>query len=378
MKVPIHIQKRMLNADKTAIDIDESNWTWLNEKYEPTQIKQWISDSIAQYYIPLPLVAPTKKEMQEAFVALCALDATTLITNDIFSTKYDYSISQHQQFIRSSNIGNKSSNYFHFADRMGCNSISSPSPERTWATEKFRLTLLSALWSLKFSQVNTKTLAQIIPLRKYVASQFKPSVAKALYQHFGAKRILDFSAGWGDRLAAFCATETTESYVGIDPNGSLHKNYSAQIQSYQTQKAVTFIAQPAEDVDFQTEVGPVDFIFTSPPYFNIEKYAYDDAQSWVRYKKIDVWNREFFHPVLKKSAEILVQGGHMAINISDVYSGHQRNRICDPMLEFMQSIPEMQFVGMWGMSMAKRPNAKHGTAGVPFGEPIFIWKKTTP
>ena len=33
-----------------------------------------------------------------------------------------------------------------------------------------------------------------------------------------------------------------------------------------------------------------DTVFTSPPYFSVERYSYDDTQSWVRYKDIKDWN----------------------------------------------------------------------------------------
>ena len=36
-------------------------------------------------------------------------------------------------------------------------------------------------------------------------------------------------------------------------------------------------------------------MFTSPPYFNVERYSYDDTQSWVRYKTINDWNKDFLH-----------------------------------------------------------------------------------
>ena len=46
--------------------------------------------------------------------------------------------------------------------------------------------------------------------------------------------VLDFGAGWGDRLAGFYTGETTEHYVGIDPNTLNHPNYQKQIQFYES------------------------------------------------------------------------------------------------------------------------------------------------
>ena len=64
--------------------------------------------------------------------------------------------------------------------------------------------------------------------------------------------VLDFSAGWGDRLAGFYCGETTKSYVGIDPNTNNHPNYKRQVEFYKKHqtflktKEVEFICEPAK------------------------------------------------------------------------------------------------------------------------------------
>ena len=50
-----------------------------------------------------------------------------------------------------------------------------------------------------------------------------------------------------------------------------------------------------EDVDYSKYENHFDTIFTSPPYFNVEKYSDEDTQSYVRYKNIDSWNKNFLH-----------------------------------------------------------------------------------
>ena len=49
-------------------------------------------------------------------------------------------------------------------------------------------------------------------------------------------------------------------------------------------------------------------------------YSYDDTQSWVRYKDIDDWNKDFLHSTLGKLWKSVKKGGYVLINISDVYS----------------------------------------------------------
>ena len=49
-------------------------------------------------------------------------------------------------------------------------------------------------------------------LGTYIATQFKPVVAKTIYDMTKANTVLDTSCGWGDRLAGFFSSNATEYY----------------------------------------------------------------------------------------------------------------------------------------------------------------------
>jgi hypothetical protein len=66
-------------------------------------------------------------------------------------------------------------------------------PDKIWADERQRLICLDALWSLKCDRVDTAALRGSISLRQYIASQFRPSAAKALYDYFQPNRVLDLA-----------------------------------------------------------------------------------------------------------------------------------------------------------------------------------------
>jgi len=242
----------------------------------------------------------------------------------------------------------------------------------------------------------------MIGLRKYICSQFKPNVAKVLYDKLESKSILDFSAGWGDRLAGFYASETGEFYMGIDPRKENHPIYHEQSEFYdkhrtmfEVPKKSMFVEHPAED--FEYKKNSYDTVFTSPPYFNVERYSYDDTQSWVRYKTIDEWNKNFLQHTLKKIWPSIKRGGYLLVNISDVYASSGGSKkwleICNPMNDFLSTLSDSEYQGCIGMEMAKRPNS--GGAGTAsedrykdetkelaeqtkdktFCEPIWVWKK---
>ena len=341
-------------------------------------VKEDIWNKTRSYSVPT--VEISLDDAKEDFKNLIDLDTKPLIkTGDLFS-RYEYKWDIGNRYIDSCNVGNKSSNFFHQDLRYRCDSINSPSPYRNWNEKKFFFTLCNALWSLGVSEVTSETLRHCIAMRKYIASQFRPSAAKAIYDHFGAHKVLDFSSGWGDRLSGAMASSTVTDYLGIDPNRELVFNYTPQYETLNelapNTKQIGLKYQPAEEAVAQlaqTYFRP-DLVFTSPPYFVIERYSKDSTQSWQRYKKIDKWLDGFLFPTLKDSWEILQTGGHMAINISDVYCNHTVNKICDHMNDFIKDLTGAEKIDNINYRMAKRMNSKSQKTGI-FVEPIWIWRK---
>ena len=316
--------------------------------------------------------------------------------------KYDLTFEGKQQYFKRINTGNKASNYFQQQNRWSVDGTIAPGPKRTWETEKYMISLMGSAYTLKLSKIDAGNLRIMLSLRKYICSQFKPNVAKVLYDKLGSKSILDFSAGWGDRLAGFYASETGEFYMGIDPRKENHPIYHEQSEFYdkhrtmfEVPKKSMFVEHPAED--FEYKENSYDTVFTSPPYFNVERYSYDDTQSWVRYKTIDEWNKNFLQKTLKKVWNSIKSGGYLLVNISDVYASSGGSKkwleICNPMNDFLSTFSDSEYQGCIGMEMAKRPNS--GGAGTAseerfkdetkelaeqtkdktFCEPIWVWKK---
>lgn len=351
----------------------EKDWSKILTRYPKPcdKIKQDIWEKTREY--PVPTVKITLDEVFEDFKELKTLDTKPLIkTGELFS-RYDYKWELGNKYIDSCNIGNKSSNYFHQDLRYKCDSINSPSPWRNWNDKKFFFTLCNALWSLKVKEVTSDTLRSCIALRKYIASQFRPSAAKAIYDHFKAKTVLDFSSGWGDRLSAAMASKTVKEYVGIDPNKELYTGYQQQIRLFSNKDIMNIFLPAEEGVQTLKNFSP-DLIFTSPPYFIIERYSKDSSQSWQRYKKLDAWLENFLFKTLLDSWDILKSGGHMAINISDVYCNHTINRICDPMNDFISTLKGAKKIENTNYRMSKRINSKSDKKGI-FVEPIWCWEK---
>lgn len=356
------------------IYISEEYFSKLKREYTEDEIIDAISMAIDEYEIPMPKRKISYMDAVMSFHDLMEFDTSTLLSHGPTYSRYEYNHKFGDKIVTQSNIGNIASDHFHQERRFHCDSINAPSPYRSWTQPKFRKGFLKALFSMKFKEVTTQTLRNAIGLRKYIASQFKPSVAKFVYDHFKSVDVLDFSAGWGDRLAGFYASEKTRSYTGIDPNKTLVEPYARQVDLYSSinPKHATMLSGCAEEVLPLNKT--FDTVFTSPPYFNIERYTQDDNQSWKRYRKIDIWLNEFLFPVLKQSYGMLEDGGTMIINISDVYSGHKINKICDPMCDFLIDLGAT-YDGTIGMKLSKRPNSRATKQDGTFVEPMWIFKK---
>ncbi len=358
-------------SNNFSVKIGSSYWEKLNKEHSREEIKQALSDVMKLG--PMPMKELTIDEARIDFQRLKNEDLIPIEAE--WSSRYPYKYAFSDFYLPSSNVGNKSSNFFQQENRWHCGSINSPSPYRTWNDEKFRKTLLNGLWTLGYKSIDNEKLRSLIGLRKYIASQFKPSVAKWIYNEYAPNgRVLDFSAGWGDRLAGFYAS-TARKYIGIDPNEYTFKKYYEQKTNYDfwngAEKDIEFFNLPAEDVKFEEKF---DLIFTSPPYFDIERYSKDKTQSWMKYKKKDDWMQNFLCKTIGNFWENLEIGGHLILNISDVYCHHQIQDLCDPMNDFISKLKGAKYKRAIGMQMAKRPNSKASIKGV-FAEPMWIWQK---
>lgn len=258
-----------------------------------------------------------------------------------------------------SNIGNKSSDCFHWQARMACDSLTSPSPIRSWYDRKIRKSVESSI----YYKDNPKA---ALALRKYIASQFRPSAAKAIYELFGAKKIYDFCGGWGDRLSAALASDC-ELYYCRDVNPLVFSGYALQQQTYKS-SVKTYFEYRGSEIDCPID-NYFDLAFTSPPYFKVEKYQ-GDLQSHKQFKRIDDWLEGFLYPTITNAWKSLNKNGILAVNISDCYANHTYNKICMPMIEYaLKNLSSCYLVGIIGYAIASRK--KNGANA----EPIIIFSK---
>jgi hypothetical protein len=198
--------------------------------------------------------------------------------------------------------------YFTEPCRIQCNTLNNMSPKE--------------YWDLNRDNVMVNNGHQLNKMRDYVykksgmCSGFRVSVALAVLKIFGAKKWLDISAGWGDRLVAAIG-HGVEMYCGVDPNLCLHPYYNQIVDTLDKENKHKYVL--IKD-GFETARLPnekFDLVFSSPPFFDVEIYSKNEGDSMTNYSTGDSWYNNFLMPSIKKANENLEIGGNLVLYIGE-------------------------------------------------------------
>jgi 16S rRNA G966 N2-methylase RsmD len=164
-----------------------------------------------------------------------------------------------------------------------------------------------------------QTIKEVIEIRETIynnlrnCNNFRVSVVLTILKLFDVKKYLDISAGWGDRLLASLLFGV-KLYCGVDPNKDLHKYYDEMIKTFTKNKERFILIEDG----FETAKLPddkFDMVFSSPPFFDLEKYSNYDNDSITKYKTEKVWCDNFLMVSIHKAYEYLENDGHMILYI---------------------------------------------------------------
>ena len=184
---------------------------------------------------------------------------------------------------------------------------------------------------------------------------FRPVIAMEIYARFKPTAILDFTCGWGGRLVGACALNIPR-YIGIDINKNLKHCYEKLenfLQEHETPSLasstdIQLFIQDALTFDYQSI--EYDMVFTSPPYFSLEKYSFNTV-----YASKEEMKNAFYIPLFQKTYQHLKHGGHYCLNVNqEIYS-----EICIPL--FGKETYEIP------LKKSKRQNN--------YSESIYVWFK---
>ena len=359
------ILKQSCNSNGLPV-MNRSQFVATVDKFGKEDFRTTLAEYITKEKPPFPFHEFDQKRVVDTFHKLIKADFTDFFTtskNDRVIEKYDdykYPYSKYGLgVIEASPKFNYVSDSFMNDLRLACGSYGYKSPVQRWND-------CDNIWGAfgpifrgvnDTQELNGRIFIMAFRLGTYIATQFKPIVAKVIYEMSDAKTVLDTSMGWGDRLTAFYASSATH-YIGCDPNPSTFARYKKMIKFYDKltggKKTTQIYNCGAEDLPWD-EIKNVDCAFTSPPYFSTERYNEggdkQELQSWFKFNEYEKWRDDFYLPVSQKTFNSLSDKGVMLINILDPKIKSKRYRSGDELVDMLKD----NFMGQIGMRIMQRP-----------------------
>jgi hypothetical protein len=187
---------------------------------------------------------------------------------------------------------------------------------------------------------------------------FRPLMAVEVYTKYKPSVVLDPCAGWGGRAVGAAVCDNVR-YFGIDVNKSLqipYQNMCAFLNSRCKSNSnfdprIRMTIADAVTYDYSQIEPKYDMVFTSPPYYFIEKYNHNKTYNNSK----DEMDEQFYAPLFSNTFLHLLPGGCMALNVNrEIYE-----RVC------------LRLFGPAHQTM----NCKKSKRQNDYREMIYIWMK---
>jgi hypothetical protein len=228
-----------------------------------------------------------------------------------------------------SKIGNDIVDYFTFLQRLetkgkyDINYFEFLVNLDTFREKKFIQNMLKYYKDVK-NKNNTKNeykvLKEVYNICISAINIMRPLNCMEIYTRFNAKRVLNFCAGWGGSTVAAAALNI-EAYYGVEINTDLKEPYDNMISYLRTKSNTEFNIYICDAAVFDYSKIDYDTVFSSPPYYFIEKYANN-----ISYESKKNMDEKFYKPVFSKSFLHLKKGGHFIINVcKEIYNNILKN-----------------------------------------------------
>jgi hypothetical protein len=283
---------------------------------------------------------------------------------------------------------NQLTDYFTEHCRVTCSFLDYPAPLDYWNSHYH--TFQQKHWragdnSVRNQNKNKQRMsAMIYEQREWmykstkICNNFRISVVLAVLRMYHARRWLDISAGWGDRLLGAILYDKLDYYCGVDPNPCVQSGYVDILKFFQFAPALeptssSAISYKGRDATYtliksgfvEAELPPnitYDLVFSSPPFFNLETYSSESANSITTFSTEHTWLHGFLMPSIKKAATVLDIGGHLILYIAESKNTHYISKMLDLT---QKDVKTLKYKGMMYY--------KDGYYGIP--RTFYIWVK---
>lgn len=196
-------------------------------------------------------------------------------------------------------------------------------------------------------------------------SNFRPTASKIIYELFGGNGVLwDMSSGWGGRLIGALSSDSIKVYIGTEPSSKTYKGLLNISNDFKYVNKKVIIEKIGSE-DFIPDRNSLDLCFTSPPYFDTEKYSNEKTQSYIKYNNIDDWVDGFLYKTIENCRYGLKKNGYLVLNIANTKSAYN---IEDGLFRIANSL---KFKYIDNISLYLSSISGNGAKY----EPIYIFKK---
>jgi len=147
--------------------------------------------------------------------------------------------------------------------------------------------------------------------------------------------VYDPSMGWAGRLVGFLAATNHIAlknkrcvYIGTDPNSMIHDRYMKIVEFWKKYIDTSCTAEVyplcigSEDFDkteqYKEFKGRGVVAYTSPPYFNKERYSDDPGQSFRKYSGYNLWRDGFLDGTMRNISAFLREGAKLYLNTANI------------------------------------------------------------
>ena len=252
-------------------------------------------------------------------------------------------------------------------------------PMEIWNDEEhfkkgIRKLLTGTFWDQKeYHNITASDLRSV--LRRYSGTQavsnFRPTAAALMYDKFLEKATplfgtkagttWDMSCGYGGRLLGSIAADV--NYIGTDPCTETFEGLKQIKEDWGSSNRTIELYQMGSE-EFWPDMNTIDLCFTSPPYFDWEKYSEEETQSYKKYPTSEEWLNGFLLDTIDKCHHGLKLGGILALNVANT---RRIKNFEDETLRLAKMI-HFKHIDTWKLQLSSQQ-------GTPKYEQIFIFQK---
>ena len=210
-----------------------------------------------------------------------------------------------------------------------------------------------------------------------IATNFKTMNAKALYEKYcpidGV--IYDYACGFGGRMLGALSSKNNYTYIGVEP---CIESYGHLLElglyiEHVTKRSNSYKILCMGSEDFIYGKNTIDFAFSSPPYFNLEKYSNEFTQCYNRFPVLTEWFENYVKPTIENTYAMLKPNTYYAVNIADFKYSKEVTKYVDIWIKFAENIG-FRYEHKIEMKLKSRRGNGHEKPNVDNNEGIYIFK----